>query len=380
MKNRYIILTGSKNNAGDFLIKKRSIELLEWIRPDRTVIDVDRWLPLTDKTLSMINQSKALILVGGPALRYEMYPAIYPLVEDLDKIAPPILTMGIGWKDKTGSWADTAKYPLSRKSLTLLSRIQRSNYASSVRDYHSLNVLKNYGFDNYLMTGCPALYNRYFFDKKFNKDQKIKKIGFSLGVSFLHSNQMKGQMLDLLFKLKNAYKEIEICVAFHHSLSDLYMKTHGASQEHLEKHQQISYILEKEGISYVDISGSAQNLIDFYSSCDFHIGYRVHAHIYMISSRKPSILIAEDGRGKGLHGILGGLVFNAYKNSNHSLLSKIKKRVLSYNTQEVNSHLLSDVPFFFDYERQNGYPLTRKAISAKIETYSVMNSFLKQLP
>ena len=35
----YVVLTGSKNNAGDYLIKYRAKELLKHIRPDRNIID-----------------------------------------------------------------------------------------------------------------------------------------------------------------------------------------------------------------------------------------------------------------------------------------------------------------------------------------------------
>ena len=35
MKNQYVVLTGGKNNAGDYLIKHRVRELLTALRPDR---------------------------------------------------------------------------------------------------------------------------------------------------------------------------------------------------------------------------------------------------------------------------------------------------------------------------------------------------------
>jgi hypothetical protein len=39
MKNQYVILSGSKNNAGDFLIKYRAMELFKKLRPYRYFID-----------------------------------------------------------------------------------------------------------------------------------------------------------------------------------------------------------------------------------------------------------------------------------------------------------------------------------------------------
>ena len=47
----YVILTGSKNNAGDYLIKYRAIELLNILRPDRKIIDYDGWVKFDKKKI-----------------------------------------------------------------------------------------------------------------------------------------------------------------------------------------------------------------------------------------------------------------------------------------------------------------------------------------
>ena len=44
--NRYVLLTGSRNNAGDFLIKHRAMALLRALRPDRELIDRNAWEPI----------------------------------------------------------------------------------------------------------------------------------------------------------------------------------------------------------------------------------------------------------------------------------------------------------------------------------------------
>ena len=95
-----MILTGSKNNAGDFLIKHRAKKLFEATRPDREIIDFNAWEPINKKKLDVVNQSKCLILMGGPALQKNMYPGIYKLTENIDEIKVPITTMGIGKKPK----------------------------------------------------------------------------------------------------------------------------------------------------------------------------------------------------------------------------------------------------------------------------------------
>ena len=190
MTDSFVILTGSKNNAGDFLIKYRAQKIFEAIRPDRKIIDFNGWESIDNVKLEVINNSKALILMGGPALQKNMVPDIYALPDDLDQIRVPIVTMGIGWKSVQGDWFDTYNYSLSERTIKLLERINTDGLSSSVRDFHTLNALMFKGFDNYLMTGCPAYYDLASVNTEFSLPENIKKVAYSLGVSFVHSNSM----------------------------------------------------------------------------------------------------------------------------------------------------------------------------------------------
>ena len=172
MNNQFVILTGSKNNAGDFLIKYRAKKLFESIRPCREIIDFNAWQAIDEKKLEVINQSKCLILMGGPALQKNMYPDIYKLPTNLDEIKVPITTMGIGWKSVNGDWANTYDYKLSSSTVNLLDRIKDDGILSSVRDFHTLNSLQFKGYDNVLMTGCPAYYDLKSLNQPFEVSEK----------------------------------------------------------------------------------------------------------------------------------------------------------------------------------------------------------------
>ena len=107
MRDQYVVLTGSKNNAGDYLIKLRGKKLLEEFRPDREVVDYNAWEKFDQERLDEVNSSKALVLLGGPALQSHMRPIIYPMVDDLNEIKVPIAKIGIGWNSINGTWSDT---------------------------------------------------------------------------------------------------------------------------------------------------------------------------------------------------------------------------------------------------------------------------------
>jgi len=382
MKNQYVILTGSKNNAGDFLIKYRAKELFEEIRPDRKIIDFNAWEYLDDKKLEIVNSSKALILMGGPALQNRMYPRVYSLRKNLDDIKVPIIMMGIGWKSIRGDWKDTYNYSLSSSTLRLLNKIEKSGFLSSVRDYHTLNVLQMKGYKNVLMTGCPAYYDTECLNKELKISDKIDKIAFSLGVSFIESKSMERLMKNLILELREKFKDKSFEVVFHHSLDkDKLLKHNSSSEYHNIKHNQFANWLKENSIKCVDISGSAENLINYYSNIDLHIGFRVHAHIFMSSTSRYSILISEDGRAKGVERTVNGIVLNGYLDFKESILSKILNKLFNFYDRYIPNKYINQELFnnlFYEAKADHHRILnSRKMIDSN---FNIMEKFLRQLP
>lgn len=383
MKKYYVILTGSKNNAGDYLIKYRAKELLKVNRPDRDIIDIDGWKQFDEKTLELVNSAEALILMGGPALQKNMYPGIYPLVDNLSDIKTKILLMGVGWKSLNGSWEDTKTYEFSETTQNLLKRIMGDGL-SSVRDYHSQNALLSNGFENVIMTGCPATYVIDEMKSGVDAKSSISKVGFSLGVSFLDSKEMEAQMKKSILDSNDYFKSLndkcEFVVVFHHSTNKEFLDTHNATSKHLSGHLEFIAWLEDNHIPWVDISGSAENLIDFYSSCDFHLGYRVHAHIFMSSINKPSVLISEDGRGRALSSVFGGLVLDGFNKVDSSLYGKLLRKINVKSGFFVTGNESNELINQIDYEIKNRLPRIRKTRAAINDNYEVMKDFLHTLP
>jgi hypothetical protein len=376
----YVLLTGGKNNAGDFLIKYRAKKLLSELRPDRELKDFNAWEPFDDEKLEIVNNAEALLLTGGPALQSHMYPGVYKLTNNLDEIKVPIISMGIGWKSANGDWEDIYKYGLSGKSQLLVKKLSASGYDSSVRDYHTMHVLQRYGINNVIMTGCPALYDSESIGIEI-KNQPVSKINFSLGVGFIESPNMEKSVKDILLKLKKRFSSGELSVLFHHSIDKNFLNTPDASSKLHKKNIKFAEWLDQVGISYEDISGSAKNLIDSYTTCDFHIGYRVHAHIFMSSISKPSILIAEDGRGKALRSLLGGIIFDGFSKRRDTFIEKaINKIGLPLDRYEVDTNLADLIIKSIDTEFSNGTPRL-KSVRSNIDLhYQAMKKFIKQLP
>lgn len=381
-KNQYILLTGGKNNAGDFLIKYKAKRLFAALKPDRDLLDWDAWKPFTEEQLNVVNESKAIILLGGPSLQGDMYPRIYPMVDDLSKIKVPIFTMGVGYKEENGHWHNTSNYPFTERSLGLLRRINENGFKNSVRCYHTLNVVLNKGWENFIMTGCPALYELDKVGSPYKIPERIEKIAFSLGVSYYHSDSMMKQMLSVISALATVYGKSTVTVYLHHKLN-----------EQDERHALMLKAIDSLGVRMENISGSEQRLVEVYGDCDFHVGYRVHAHVHASSMSRPSILLNEDSRGKGFYTVMAGTVLDAYyslprfNRPDASLMYKMMgaiKKITSILKKrlpmEAYEHLADDVILQMEYEKANGFPRLAQSRAAIDAHFAQMKRFIEQLP
>jgi len=374
----YVLLTGAISNAGDFLIKEKAIELLKFFKPKRKIITFDRWKTLTEEQIKIINNSRLLILCGGPAFQYNLYPGIYPLTKDLKQIKVPIITFGLGWKGMPGNWQDTHKYLFTVKSYDLLNRIETSGFKSSLRDYLTLNMLKYKGFNNFIMTGCPSWYNLNSIGQPLTIPSQIKKVAFSVGVSFIKNKQFFKSLVELILKLKDYFGESLVCT-FHHPVDCKYYSRINLNKSFYNAHRELIDVLEGKGIKWVDLSFQTSKLTHFYDKVDFHVGFRVHAHLYMLSVRKPSILLIEDGRGYGVFYSLGGLCLGAIERKNNLLYRALNKyRILSSCKlkQELSEDLINNIT----YEIENGFPRERHIPNIIDEHYEIMKKFISQLP
>lgn len=382
MKPYYVALTGSKNNAGDFLIKHRAAELFSALRPDRDLVDLDGWRPLDAAALDRINGAQALLLLGGPALQPDMVPGVYPLAPRLDDIRVPMIAVGIGWKHRQGSWQDTHRVRFGEPTRRLLARMVATGLPGSVRDFHSLNVLAANGFDGFVMSGCPATYDLPRMASPEPLPDRIGRIAFSLGVCFVRSTRMAAQAREMVLRLRERFAGAAFDVAFHHSLDRaVFDKAYPDSGLHLDRHLAMAEWLGRERIGFTDISGSASQLVDYYAGVDLHVGYRVHAHIFMASRAKPSLLIAEDGRGRAVRDTLGGLVVDAASRVHDSRIRRVAGRYLpALDPYVPNPAAWTDLRAMLDYEQASGWQRTRATRALVGENFGAMRSFLARLP
>ena len=282
-----VILTGAKKNVGDYLIGDRAIRLLKTYLDD-DIVQIDRFLPLDDH-LDTVNNARALILCGGPAYAKNIYPGIYPLTEQIDKIKVPIIPFGLGWSGKP--FEQPEEFAFDEKARLFLERVHEEIENSSCRDVLTEKILKQNGFQNVTMTGCPVWYDLDHIHKAYEAPSKIKRIVFSTGAS----SSLVQQTWELIKLTRRKFPEAHIHVTFHRGI----LPGRSTPPRKGVAYTLIALLSKLKGLSVHDVSGNLDK-IDFYKDCDLHIGYRVHAHLLFLSQRKPSLLINEDGRGLGM--------------------------------------------------------------------------------
>ncbi len=313
-----VILTGAIKNLGDYLIGERARQLIRHFT-DEEIVEFSRFEPLDDK-LEVINRSKAVILCGGPAYASDMYPGIYPLCSPIDKIKVPIIPFGLGWSGHP--FQEPEKFEFTQESFGLLDKIHQQISYSCCRDVITHSILKRQGWDNVIMTGCPAWYDLEFMNQPFRIKKDIKKIVLTTPANRTLGNQF----IKVLEMTQRQFPEATIYVSFHRGI---------LLGKKMTPRKSLSYtivaaksLLRKAKV--VDVSGDLKK-IDFYADCDLHIGYRVHGHLYFLAKRLPSILINEDGRGLGMVTSMDLPILN---HNDPEMLTKLDAQVSHYKNTE----------------------------------------------
>lgn len=285
------ILTGAKKNVGDYLIGSRARKLLRKF-VDTDIVELDRFKSHDDK-LELLNSARAVFLCGGPAYAEDIYPEIYPLVSNLEDLKVPVVPFGLGWAGQPFGHPEKFKFKPAAKEF--LDRIHVNIKNSSCRDDVTHGVLKQQGYSNVLMTGCPVWYDLGSMGKELEVS-RFDKIVYTTPAA---PGLMKQNGI-LMRKLKKQFPKSKIICSFHRGIyPDRYTSLrYGAAYSCMALEAKLY------GFEVVDTAYGLDK-INFYKECDLHVGYRVHAHLDFLSRRKPSVLINEDGRGLGMVRSLG---------------------------------------------------------------------------
>jgi hypothetical protein len=236
------------------------------------------------------------------------------------------------------------------------------------------------------MTGCPALYIPEMIGSPFAgfSSDGVKNLVISPGVTFIRSAALEQQLKNLISEVRSGFPSADLTVAFHHSIEPEVLKKAYDNDQTAAADRQLAVVnwLKEQGVDYIDISGGVDKLTQVYDAADFHIGYRVHAHIFMCSQRKPSVLLTEDGRGRGLKDVLGGVIFDSWKKREYSVKDRIRQKVVRQKPERyvAFSGIAADVKRIVNYEVQHHCPRFSQPQQRIDLHYSMMQAYIMGLP
>ena len=365
------LMSGAYKNAGDFLIVKRTKELLQAHYPECKITEYERRKPLDDK-MEEINRHDLMLLAGGPGYSAEFYPKSLPLVQDLSKIKIGIVPFGMGWYGESVDSRYVQKYRFSEKTSDLFKKIDAKGISFGCRDWHAVNVLYQNGFQNTVMTGCPAWYDLKYIDQlDFLKEKSHKEIK-TICVSDPAKIRNFGYIEPLLKYLRKTFPESKIIFVFHRGVGA--DKNTMAAYGKIIKNQKNK--IEEMGIQCEDIAYSADGF-QLYDECDMHIGFRVHAHIYNMSHRNLSILIEEDSRGNGVNQALG--LPHIETDSRHVNVKNVNLKKVLQKTINQNKYMIDELDQYLTSLDNSNYIVLKQAFWKMHEYYAVMSEYVKKI-
>lgn len=308
---KYLILSpfpkdGTKN-SGDNLIVKSLIKLLKYFEKNKNeykVVSIANSTKDKEKVfeeINIIDYDKLLV----PAFRITIKGQTDQLKLRLDYILNaimkdiPVFLIGCSWCVFPGIESQTNLKIDAKEKAMLRYIVKDKNSFITSRDLFTKKLLENNGIKSSL-TGDIALFDIDKIDSKFIIQDKIK----SIAITIPHNSKWYNSC----FLVK---KELE---------TRFNLKVYLCSHQYFQNNK-----------SYRELYGDSK-ILDFYKSIDMHIGFRLHGHIWFIRNRKPSILLAEDGRGYGY-----------LKTFNDCGIHATPEYILKYSERTNNNIILSQL-------------------------------------
>ncbi len=314
---KYLVLTGEKNNFGDFLIAKGVKNIFKkFITKDKKVFFHNRHSSLMK---NQILEFDKIILAGGPFFKRQL------LINNLSLRKPELfleklILFGGGWKPSIGDEIDRLDYKYDKRSLKILENI---NTPVGTRDFDTLFNLSQNGIKNVSYSGCPAWFAKNNISDKITFNE-IPKNPICLCTA-PQADYLQPQFRKLLYLLSK--KGYCVKAAFNKGF------------ETCEQKNTKEWILENLNIKSFDTSGP-KVFPEIMKECDIHIGFRVHSHIYSLISFIPSLLIPEDGRGFSINRLFGFSKLHSLKRDmneiiiNDNLINEIEDIIINESISE----------------------------------------------
>lgn len=297
---KFIVIGRPYSNGGDYLIFERLLNILKAAYPKADItfdLSNDNQFDIEE-----LNQYDAIITGGGGAQFSEQYVRTSFIYQHFDEIKVPIHYAGTGLYGADGADKTVYGYRYSDDMISYFERVIERGGQIATRDWTVDTVFRNNGIHGTVMAGCPAWYDLEMLGQEKDSAPNMRRIPMNsvkcIAVSnhgLTKNNEDHGKKLEqiesLIMFLQEKFNSPEVLLTFNDGYITKYSKNYNLSLQKWAK---------EHGVTCIDLSNDAGKFKAL-DQIDFHIGFRVHTHIYCLSKKIPSLLIEEDIRGFGMN-------------------------------------------------------------------------------
>lgn len=392
----YVVLTtfpprGGSGNVGDKLIEHAVKEMIGREKGSVEFVTVFREDPLDD-LLPQVNASAAVLMPGFAIRDTPMHPRTYRLIDDVRRIRAPLIPIGANWNVYPGDAWSRRRVQYSPETVAFLRHVAGQVEHLSCREYHVCDVLKRHGIDNTLMTGDPAWFDLPSIGRAMRRPARISRLVFSPPLSPFYAGQAE-QIIEMLAEI---FPDAEKICSMHLADLDTVDADAGRGPENSAaltpevtiKNRRIRAVAAGQGFDVRQASGDLGR-IDFYDTCDLHVGYECHSHLAFLRKRIPSVLIAEDARGVGFSYTLSVGGFDGFVRSQTPARAAAQKTITSgyattieeYSNAPARGDVHLDIRQFLEEELDSGFRRYLGLSAYLDDIYErVMRPFIRSLP
>ncbi|MEH2255589.1 polysaccharide pyruvyl transferase family protein [Nostoc sp.] len=263
---------------------------------------------LSENDIDKINSTKALILAGANQLNDNFIIVPGMSLATLAKIKVPVVPFGIGIHGIPKQNID-----MSNTTKEILRAIHERISFSSWRCPLTIQYLNNSLpelLDNFLLTGCPVMY-----DDKILDDAGFYHQAKTVVVTVTERQDFWDRETKTINFVANKYRKSRKILSLHQDFLEIKSNLQN-NQDSIWNTLKIKVLkkYDKTPLSlrnYARDKGfqifkptSVDECLSFYNSCDLHIGSRLHAHLYFLSQAKKSFLTYVDERCIGFSNLL----------------------------------------------------------------------------
>jgi hypothetical protein len=341
-----------------------------------------------DAHLDVINARRALLLPAFPVRDTPMHPGVYGLVDDLSRIRVPVVPIGANWNTNPGDAHSLAIVNYSAATVSFLHYVAGQVRQLSCREHHACAVPAKHGVANTIMTGDPAWFDLASLGCPKARPQAIRRLAFSPPLSPYYVEQAEA----LMRLLAEQFSAAQRFCAMHLADAD---RSPGGKAENsaamspqvAAKNRRMRALATEMGYDVLELAGRP-DLLSLYDGMDLHVGYECHAHLYFLSKRQPSVLIAEDARGVGFLYSMGGGGFEGFARAQYETELTRKSHTSGYCTTLAElafapplAGLPAVVGQFLAEEVESGFRRYVGMATYLDETYELaMAPFIRSLP